>query len=778
MTLTIEQRKQLKDDLPLYAFNCLKIVSKAGGLVKLKLNQAQLYAHEMLETQLRETGKVRALVLKGRQQGLCYSPEMRVLTSDYRWIKIKDVSPGEKLFAVDEEHGPLNKHGKKTERRIREAVVEAKVSKLAPTYKIKLSNGVELIATAEHRHLCKRRGADEAIWREVGKTKPGDYLRAFCHAPIDKQQDYDDGWFGGLLDGEGSFGANPAIRIGVSQVAGPVLDKMKAYLKSRGIRHYELVDKRKAGEKSKLGNKIVHCLRIDRITDVLRLLAETTPQRFIRRNLFVGKKLPKTSDDFDAWVKVESITPHGTQEVIDLQTSEKTFICEGMVSHNSTYIAARFYHQITHKIGITAFVLSHRADTTDMLFNMTRRYHDNVPTNLKPETKQDSAKALYFDKLDSRYSIGTAGGKETGRGGTIHLLHLSESAFYENEEMHLAGLFQAVPSGKFSKGTEVILESTANGASGAFFDMWQESELGNSEYIAVFIPWFWQDEYREKVPVGLEFTDEEMELSVEYGLDREQIYWRRLKIKELGSAAKFCQEYPNNSMEAFTAIMANAFIPSNLVQAAMRKNLGPASQGGAVVMGVDPSGDGESGRDSDNFGIVVRQGQVVLEAISFKNLPWAEGVGKVLYYMQKYEPQKVFIDTIGLGYGVFGRLKELGYEGTVVKADARLPASIKPETYFKKRDEMWGMMREWFESGEVSIPENRQFAQELVTPMMEIDNTTGRVKLQSKKDMKISPGLADALALTFFEPVIPIGEYLHRNANRIKVEDDYNVFDW
>jgi phage terminase small subunit len=52
-----------------YAEKCLKIRTKSGKIEPLALNRAQRYVHERLEAQRAETGKVRALLLKARQQG-------------------------------------------------------------------------------------------------------------------------------------------------------------------------------------------------------------------------------------------------------------------------------------------------------------------------------------------------------------------------------------------------------------------------------------------------------------------------------------------------------------------------------------------------------------------------------------------------------------------------------------------------------------------------------------------------------------------------------------
>jgi len=60
---------RLTTNLEYYARTCLKIIDKQGLIRPLVLNRAQLFLHALLEKQKRDTGMVRAVVLKGRQQG-------------------------------------------------------------------------------------------------------------------------------------------------------------------------------------------------------------------------------------------------------------------------------------------------------------------------------------------------------------------------------------------------------------------------------------------------------------------------------------------------------------------------------------------------------------------------------------------------------------------------------------------------------------------------------------------------------------------------------------
>ncbi len=213
----------------------------------------------------------------------------------------------------------------------------------------------------------------------------------------------------------------------------------------------------------------------------------------------------------------------------------------------STYVEARFYWRVVHALASQAFILTHEQAATNNLFGMVDRFHRYLPDPIRPHTATANAKELFFDRLDSGYKVGTAGSRSVGRGSTIQFFHGSELGFWSNAAEHFAGVLQAVPA---SEGTEIILESTANGVGDVFHELWLDAERGRNEYRAIFVPWFWQPEYRAPAE-GLVLDSEELELAKRFGLDREQLAWRRAKIGELRSSDLFRQEYPCTPEEAF-----------------------------------------------------------------------------------------------------------------------------------------------------------------------------------------------------------------------------------
>ena len=200
-------------------------------------------------------------------------------------------------------------------------------------------------------------------------------------------------------------------------------------------------------------------------------------------------------------------------------------------------------------------VMAHDSATSDALFDMSKNIISHMDKEYAPVFKRSNAKEIVFDHNDAKYRLYTAGSPEAGRGTTPTIAHLSEVAFWQHDEKILAGLFQGISQ---ADGTEVILESTANGAAGEFFRLWHGAVQGENEYIPIFLPWFLTPEYTREPPEDFELSVDEEEYKKEFDLTDGQMYWRRLKIGE-GGLRKFQQEYPATADEAFLVSGHNVF---------------------------------------------------------------------------------------------------------------------------------------------------------------------------------------------------------------------------
>ena len=220
----------------------------------------------------------------------------------------------------------------------------------------------------------------------------------------------------------------------------------------------------------------------------------------------------------------------------------------------STLTEAMIFKKTVTDFNIKSGIITHEASATDNLFNMSKRYLDNLPDELKPQIKKSNAKELVFDNENGTGLKGiikcmTAGNATVGRSDTFQNLHISEYAFWGGKKKEtLIGLLQTVPD---TINTMIIIESTANGYDD-FKDMWDDAVAGNSEFVPVFCAWWELDEYR-KTYDGFGLTDEELKLKELYNLDNEQIAWRRWCIHNncRGDVNLFKQEYPSCPEEAF-----------------------------------------------------------------------------------------------------------------------------------------------------------------------------------------------------------------------------------
>ena len=227
----------------------------------------------------------------------------------------------------------------------------------------------------------------------------------------------------------------------------------------------------------------------------------------------------------------------------------RVIILKGRQQGLSTVVGGRLIFRTTQGRGKRALVVAHKADASATLFTMTRRYYSHLPEIVKPHAAYSSKKELDFDNLQSSYVVATAGGDGVLRGDTIQYAHLSEVAFWpaNSAAENFNGLIQTVPE---ADGTEVYIESTANGVSGIFYEQWNEAVAGTSGFLPIFIPWFWQDEYRTEPPKDFQRTPDEDDLAGIYGLDDAQLFWRRQRISRT-SLDLFRQEYPCSPEEAF-----------------------------------------------------------------------------------------------------------------------------------------------------------------------------------------------------------------------------------
>ncbi len=663
-------RQRLKDDFPHYASKCLFIRTKDGEVEPFVLNDAQRYLHERLEEQRNRTGKIRALVLKGRQQGCSTYTEGRFFwkTTHRRGVKAFI------LTHLDEATANLFGMAK---RFYENCPVLVRPSRSA-------SNAKELIFdTLDSGYKVGTAGSQG--------TGRGDTIQLF-HGCLGLETD--------VLLANGTVKKLKDIDIGDKVIThknniGDVSfisdqEKQSFKLTLKGLRHFPLVSTKDHKFWSRDGWKKVEEISIG---DCIGFpIAEISDNGFENSNRYdagvkCGLSIGKTDADFpNNW-----------------KCFGKDFV-KGLI-HGLADYSGVFYHTYGIEFHLTSnrlsVITSLRNALTSVGYGWSSVYKYPGDFTLKlfghgaavlaediGEISKDSSSFYKYEnetevKIEDGYAwipvisiedngIVTVRDLEVNHEDHSYcILHgaskNSEVGYWSNAETHVAGALQAVPN---SPGTEVILESTSAGRSGLFFEMCNRTLAGEGEYILVFIPWFWQSEYVSQVQNNFVLTSEEELYKSTHNLLDEQIAWRRFKIVELNGAHNFRREYPATVEEAFSSEVLGALWKRELINETRHRGK-TLPEFKRIVIGVDPSGGSGAGNDSQGIiaaGLSMDGHVYVLDDATCKLSP--EGWGrKVVALYQKHKADRV--------------VAESNYGGDMVKStiqvvDRNIPVKMCP----------------------------------------------------------------------------------------------------
>lgn len=258
----------------------------------------------------------------------CVDPNSKVLTSDLRWIPAGDIRSGDELIGFDE---------KLVGTKLRRTTVEAAEKTYGPRLRIITDRG-NVTCSANHRWVLKkqplgakfREGAGylssqlHTQWIFAKDLRVGDTI-AYFGGPWEFDETRDAGWAAGLLDGEGCVGKNGAVAC--AQRPGPVLDRYINILRDRG---FDVVT-RSCTPSS--GNEVCNVfIRGPRAQ--LRLLGSLRPGRLLAKapRLWEGRL---SSGRNTAHAKILQIDNLESGPLISIQTTTRTLVVNGFLSHNS-----------------------------------------------------------------------------------------------------------------------------------------------------------------------------------------------------------------------------------------------------------------------------------------------------------------------------------------------------------------------------------------------------------------------------------------------------------
>lgn len=252
----------------------------------------------------------------------CLSPDYRVLTQGLQWRKLGDLTIGDQLIGVEETSSSYG-----ARRFVRSAVEEVRFDKV-PCLRVVLGTGEDFICTPEHLWLTNREGGTMGWVRtdRLRTTKAGQLRSKVTRlVPVAvPDQSYGAGWLAGFLDGEGCVGRHADIS--ASQKPGRTLEQAVRISTEIGAKFGldVVVDRDRPVNQLRFRGSFGHKLAFLSAVRPERLIANLNPDNFghIKR----GSSYQKT------WI--EAVEPAGDREIAVVNTSSRTFICEGYPMHN------------------------------------------------------------------------------------------------------------------------------------------------------------------------------------------------------------------------------------------------------------------------------------------------------------------------------------------------------------------------------------------------------------------------------------------------------------
>lgn len=264
----------------------------------------------------------------------CPTLDEPVLTSDFRWVPIGDLSPGDGVLGFDESPTGPPSVGGTGRRKWRNATVTHMVPRRARVLKLHFSDGSSVRCSEDHPWLVIKSpgspgtgGGKNSKWR-----KASDMLRLHLSGhpqrmrryfdPWKTVDGYDAGWLAGMFDGEGTVATarRGGIQLAIAQNRGPVLDRLRAVMGAGGFDWRENTSKPCVQMQLRGGAK-----------EAARLVGSYRPVRMLNNLSMDGRHFMS----MDESLVVEAIEECGEDWVAGIETSTHTYICNGFAAHNS-----------------------------------------------------------------------------------------------------------------------------------------------------------------------------------------------------------------------------------------------------------------------------------------------------------------------------------------------------------------------------------------------------------------------------------------------------------
>lgn len=218
----------------------------------------------------------------------------------------------------------------------------------------------------------------------------------------------------------------------------------------------------------------------------------------------------------------------------------------------STFVQALFAYLCSHRAEFSARTVAHTDDSTTDIHEIAQRAARRLAGELSPKSDGNPIAWANGSSITTR----TAGGRHVLSGANINAAHCSEVAKWPGERDSVMAQLASINNGVPHTPESIIIEeSTANmmdPAGQIWRERYEAAAAGSESWLAIFSPWFEDDDTAVSVTEPLVHDDAERDLVERFGLTDAQLQYRREKLEDFGGHVIWWnQEYPATVEEAF-----------------------------------------------------------------------------------------------------------------------------------------------------------------------------------------------------------------------------------
>ena len=268
---------------------------------------------------------------------------------------------------------------------------------------------------------------------------------------------------------------------------------------------------------------------------------------------------------------------------------------------STTWTGARIFHPTIFVPNTYSVMMAQDADVSSEIYQRVTDAYHNLPWFLQAEyLSKQQGKQIIFQRADEGQRI-----VDPGLGSTLLITNAQKASGVAIGRTIKNGLFSEasrwidssvwtadIDPSLNAPDTLCIMESTAYGRVGLFYNLWQAAEKGESEWRPLFIPVYKVRKYSLPIYKSENFALTSEESGLRTAVKSKENFtiplgffkWRRMKVRETiaatGSDEAHAESYPLNPVEAFISSGACAF-PRKELDRQLRENC------------IDPIGIGE-----------------------------------------------------------------------------------------------------------------------------------------------------------------------------------------